>query len=103
EIRKRLCLGISSPTHSVIFDSRLVDFEAVRRVVLKEELSDLLESKIVKLEEGEASLLILKLKEKNCIALCEEKCGSRESQCFGECIFSCISSEEEAIKEKVCR
>ncbi|MGC8753175.1 MAG: hypothetical protein ACP5I2_04595 [Fervidicoccaceae archaeon] len=106
EIRRRLCEGLSGPTFSVVFESTLVDFEAVRNVLLKNNAGDLVENRILEVnlfEERSYSILIIKLRERDCIASCEQRCGNRDSQCFGECFFRCLAYEKSEAEEKLCR
>lgn len=106
EIKKRLCEGLSGPTFSVIFENSLVDFEIVRKVLLKNNIGDLIENRILKtefIENQHTSLLVIKLKERDCISSCEQKCGGRDTQCFGECFFSCLSFEKTEVVDKLCR
>jgi len=106
EIRKRLCEGLTGPTNSVVFDSSLVDFEAVRRVLLKSSAGELVENRIIEAkinEEEKGSILVVRLKEKECIISCDEKCGSRDTPCFGDCFFTCLSGKRDEAEEKLCR
>ncbi|MFP3268669.1 MAG: hypothetical protein GU347_04410 [Desulfurococcales archaeon] len=105
EIKRRLCEGLTGPTLSLVLDRRLVDIEAVRKVILKYEVGNLIDSRLLPLKgEAEQSfVLVIRLKEKECVASCDEKCGSRDTMCFGDCFFECLSSIRDEVESKLCR
>ncbi len=103
ELENRLREGLTSPNNGLVLSLEKHSIDDVRKLLYNKGLANIIEMKPVRLRAFPDSrgLLLVRIKESVCHKKCMDKCGSRETPCYGECLYECMESLKELIKEKL--
>ncbi len=103
ELRDRLREGLSSEAMCVVFSSNYTSLDDIRNVLRESGLYNTFGIRILRSENipGNNYLIIVYFKEEVCEKKCLAECGSRESMCFGRCLYKCIEEYRKIAREKL--
>ncbi|MEM1619342.1 MAG: hypothetical protein QXU97_03250 [Fervidicoccaceae archaeon] len=103
ELASRLLTAVESPAGLAVFSLDVVSEEELADLLAKWGLSEALRLRRLSSSSTRSALLVVYVNEEACEKRCVGRCAHRETRCFGECLYDCVTELRRSVAEALRR